>query len=189
MMNWLQDIFGFFKSFQFWIVIAPWESALRVRLGKVAAVLRPGPHFRLPFLDRIFVQSVRLRTISDTGQTLTSKDGKVLTLSVAASYAIDDIRKLYMTVAQPELTLLLQIQGIIAEVVSQTISSEISPAKIEELVTQRMPSTDWGLAQVSVKVTSFAYVKTYRLLMNDYRNINVNNDLENQWGGATARVG
>lgn len=53
----------------------PWEAALRVRLGRRVVMLGPGFHLRIPFLDRTFVRSVRLRTISDSGQTVVTQDG------------------------------------------------------------------------------------------------------------------
>jgi regulator of protease activity HflC (stomatin/prohibitin superfamily) len=178
LVNWLSQIFGLFKSFQCWIVIAPWEAALRVRFGKHATVLGPGPHLRIPFVDRIFVQSVRLRTISDSGQTMSTRDGKQLTLAVAVSYAIGDIRQLYMTVSNPESTLLNQIQGVIAEVIANEDSERLTPRLIEERATAKMPSSDWGLVQVRVMVTTFAYVKTYRLMNYECRVLSNVNDLE-----------
>lgn len=179
-MNWLSQILGFFRAFQCWITIAPWESALRVRMGKNATVLGPGPHWRVPFLDRIFVQAVRLRTITDSGQTITTKDGKVLTLAVAVSYAIDDIHKLYLAVSNPETTLLLQIQGLIAEVVSNTASYSISLRLIETAVTEKMPATEWGLSRVRLMVTTFAFVRTFRLLNYEYRQLSSANELDPQ---------
>lgn len=177
-MTWLSQIFGFLKSFQFWIVVAPWEQALRVRLGKAADVLRPGVHLRLPFLDRIFVQSVRLRSISDSGQTMTTKDGHVLTLSVAVFYAIEDIGKLFQSVSHPESTLLFQVQGLVSEFIGKTNRSDILPSDIEKYVTDNMPATEWGLGQVKMTVVTFAYVRVYRLLQHEYRNT-PNDHIEN----------
>src|SRR3990167_3994979 len=130
-MTWLSQIFGFFRVFQFWITIAPWEQALRVRFGKTAIPLGPGVHLRIPFTDRIFVQSCRVRPIFDTGQTITTKDGKVLTISVVVTYAITDILKLFQTVSNPEAMLLSEVQGLVAQIVSTTLSPNISPATLE----------------------------------------------------------
>lgn len=181
-MTWLSQLFGFFRAFQLWVVVAPWESGLRIRLGKTSEVLHPGPHWRIPFLDRIFVQPVRLRTISDSGQTMATKDGKVLTLAVAVSYAIGDIQQLYSTVSNPEVTLLYQVQGLIAKVVANATSTEISPGLIEQLVTERMPASAWGLRDVSLMVTSFAFVRTFRLLNYDYRNVSKTDELDHHNG-------
>jgi hypothetical protein len=177
-MNWLSQIFGFFKSFQFWIVIAPWEAGLRVRLGKSADVLEPGPHVRLPFIDRMFVQSTRLRTISDSGQTMTTKDGHIVTLCVALNYSIADIKRLYLAASNPESTLLHQVQGLVAQFISITRREDLTPAAIEADVLDKMPATDWGLKDVRLMVTSFAFVKVFRIMSNDYRSLSPANELE-----------
>lgn len=167
-MNWLSEIFGFFKSFQFWIVVAPWESALRIRLGRTAEVLSPGPHWRIPFVDRLFVQSVRLRTITDSGQTVTTRDGKTLTISLAVSYAIEDISKLYGAVSNPECTLFNQIQGGVAKIVSQGLSGELTKEDVETGALIGIPTEAWGLGSVRLVVTSFVYSRAFRLL-NEYQ--------------------
>ena len=82
-MSWLSSIFGFFRSFQCWVTVAPWEAGLRVRYGTKAFLLNPGLHWRIPFLDRIFIQPVRLRTIEPPTITLTTKDGKMLSIKIA----------------------------------------------------------------------------------------------------------
>jgi regulator of protease activity HflC (stomatin/prohibitin superfamily) len=185
-MTWLSQLFGMFRPLQWWIVIAPWESGLRVRLGKVASVLTPGFHWRIPFLDRIFVQSVRLRMISDSGQTMTTRDGRTLTLAVAVGFAISDIRRLYESVNNPDATLLHQVQGIVARLIAATDSSALTPAMIEADVQARMPSTEWGLSSVRVLVTTFAYVRVYRLLNYEYRQLSSSNDIESERSRATA---
>jgi regulator of protease activity HflC (stomatin/prohibitin superfamily) len=177
-MNWLSQLFGLFKAFQFWIVIAPWEAGLRVRVGKHATVLPPGIHLRLPFIDRIFTQAVRLRTITDSGQTMTTKDGKTLTVAVAVSYAIGDIKKLYESVSNPESTLLSQVQGFVAQVVADAHSALLRPEMIERVVAEKLPATEWGLSQVRLMVTTFAFARTYRLLNYEYRSLSAANELE-----------
>ena len=169
-MGWISRVFDILsRPLIWWVVCAPWESGVRVRLGKTAIPLAPGVHLRIPFLDRIFVQSVRLRMISDTGQTVMTADGKVVTIAVSIQYAIADIRRLYLSVSCPEATLLQRAQGLIARLVAVTPSTDLSSAMIEEKVSAQLPAAEWGLDQVRLWVTSYAFVKTYRLLMNEYR--------------------
>jgi regulator of protease activity HflC (stomatin/prohibitin superfamily) len=177
-MTWLSQFFGFFKSFQCWITIAPWESALRVRVGRTAVRLGPGVHFRVPFMDRIFVQATRLRPIFDAGQTVTTKDGKVLTVACVVYYAIQDMLKMYQSVSNPESVLIGRVQGVIARVVTETISEDLTPAIIEAAVAAQLPNTDWGLDQVRLEVTTFAYVRTYRIMNYAYQSLSAANDLE-----------
>lgn len=169
-MDWLSQILGLFRPLQCWIVIAPWEAGLRVRLGKHAKTLVPGFHLRIPFLDRIFVVATRLRTVHDSGQTISTLDGKTLTLGMAISYSVADIGKLFQTVTHPERTMLHLAQGHIAEFVSTNNSPQLTPAAIERHMAARMICTDWGLADVKIMIVTFAFVRTYRLLNYEFRN-------------------
>src|SRR5687767_4894139 len=160
------------KPLQWWVVVAPWEQGLRIRLGKGAKVLYPGAHFRIPFVDRVYLQSLRLRVISDAGQTVATADGKVLTVTAVISYEVRNLAVLYGALANPEHMLLMLVSGRIAGVISRTSSALVSIASIEQ---ESQPTPEeceaWGIGSVTVKVTSFAFVRTYRLLMNDYRNL------------------
>lgn len=168
-MDWLNQFFGLFRSFQFWITIAPWESGLVVRLGKHARVLTPGIHLRIPFMDRIFLQPTRLRTIVSMGQTSTTRDGKSLTINIAVSYAIADIAKLYLSVSNPEETLICNAQAHVGDYVSGVDSVGLTSLMIEEAVNAKLAAIDWGLDQVALKITTFAFAKPIRLLNCDWR--------------------
>ena len=42
-MNQILDLIReFFRLFQWWVIIAPWEQAVRVRAGKHLTLLQPG---------------------------------------------------------------------------------------------------------------------------------------------------
>lgn len=178
----MQVLSAMWRPFQWWVVVAPWESGLRVRLGKRADVLAPGPHFRIPFLDRVYVHSVRLRIISEDGQTMTTADGRVVTLNIAVQYAIADIQRLYNSVANPETTLLQLAQGAVAECIAETPSDGLTARLVEERISAALPGAEWGLGSVRVLVTTFAFVKTYRLLMNSYRTTSALDALDSEKG-------
>src|SRR6267143_1793761 len=118
-MEWLTTLLrAFAQPFQWWIVVAPWERGLRIRLGKAAAELAPGIHWRIPFLDRIYLQSVRTRTITETYQTISSQDGCTLVLSIAIDFVITDLRQMFDTLSSPEATLKCRATAAIAEFVA-----------------------------------------------------------------------
>jgi len=176
-MSWLTSVFGFFRSFQFWVTVAPWESGLRVRYGTYATLLNPGLHWRVPFLDRIFIQPVRLRTIETPTITFTTKDGKTLSVRLAVMYRVADVKALHMTVANPESTLLATVQGLIATYVSATASDEITTEGLTAIIQQNKVGIDWGLCDVSVLVMTFAFCRTLRLLMQDWQSTSATNGL------------
>ncbi len=158
---------------RWWVVVAPWEQGLRVRFGKTSKDLAPGIHFRIPLLDRVYVVCTRSRVIYCTNVTLTTKDRQVVTVSFCITYAIDSLRKVIDKTAQPEILLLTETQNEIALFVGDTNLAEVDPSSVEEYC----GDDDWlenfagdhGLKGVNVKVTGFAHVRTYRLLMNDYQ--------------------
>ena len=182
-MTWLtQALENFTQVFRWWVVIAPWESGLRIRLGKTIKDLSPGIHFRIPFLDRVYVQSTRLRTVTTTGQTVMTKDRKPVTISFAVQLSIQDVRTLYMTIAHPEHTIITLCEGHIARIISSLRSEELTIEGIESEATKLIPST-YGLADVRVIVTALAFARTIRLIQNEWRNLSGMNTEEDPVAG------
>lgn len=164
-MNYIKDTLDYLsKIFQWWVIIMPWEAGVRVRLGKHLRVLGAGTYLRIPFFDSVYKQTVRLRVASIPLQTLTTKCGKTITVSVCVGYQISDIRKLYQSLSHPEGTIANIVLSEIAEFVSRHNISEASPKDIETAAIQKVSATDYGLDFLHVKVISYAVVRTYRLI-------------------------
>lgn len=169
-MNWLTTFLqSFSRILQWWVIVAPWEQGLRVRLGKVATVLVPGVHMRIPFLDRIYVQSVRLRTIYDNNQTVTTRDGHALTITIAIDFAIGDIRKLYDAMSNPEVTLQSKCASNVARYISSHDRENVNAIGIETAARSELNNMDAGLVKLDARVMQFAFVRTYRIIQSDYR--------------------
>jgi len=66
----LEAIGKFLSSWKPWVVVAPWERGVRVRLGKVAVQLDPGFHLRIPVLDRVLLVNTRLRVTTTAQVTI-----------------------------------------------------------------------------------------------------------------------
>lgn len=164
-MNYIGQIFEFLqKLFVWWITVLPWERAVHVRAGKKVRILAAGMHLRVPFLDRVYLQTTRLRVMQGSPQTITTRDGKTITIVMAVGYTITDISQLYREMFHPEQSLTNMVQGSIADFVSTHSLDECLLPQIEKRVKQAMESKDYGLSFEYVKVTGFAVVKTYRLI-------------------------
>lgn len=158
------------KPLKWWVVIAPWEQGVRVRLGKTAILLLPGPHFRIPFVDRVYTQSVRLRTITETNQTASTKDGKVMVFSASIQFAVSDMLVLYNSVANLEHTLGMIAQAEAAAFVYCHPGEAIRPDALERYVNEAIVSCcKWGLTHLRYRLVGYAFMRTYRIVMNDYR--------------------
>lgn len=164
-MNQVQDFIKYlFDAVRFWIIVMPWESAIRVRLGKKVNKLGAGMHFRLPYFDSIYKQENRLRICAMPIQTLTTKDNKSVTLNGALGYKITDIEKLYNTLYQPESTIVNMGMSKLADFVHKTNSEDLEPIKIEKDLMNKMGQEDFGLKFEYIKITNFAIVQTFRLI-------------------------
>lgn len=153
-----------FDAMKFWVIIQPWESALRVRLGKHIKKLSGGIYFRVPYLDSIYVQENRLRVCSMSMQTLTSKDAHTITIEGSVGYTISDIEKLYETLYRPETTIANIVKSEIADFVFKTNAVDILPEHLEKVVLEKLNIEDYGLTFQYFKVSNFALVRTYRLI-------------------------
>lgn len=168
-MIWIEQILRVAaKPFQWWITIAPWEQGVRVRLGKRLCELGPGVHLRIPLADRIYVQSTRVRIVSTNNQTVSTMDGKVVTLHLAVRFSIGSVLEVYQSVSDPGVTVLNAVMSWASEHVSTTHSDSLTHRSLESFIDDRARSCEWGLTNLSAKVLGFAFVRTYRLLVHDY---------------------
>lgn len=150
-----------------WVIVAPWEQAIRVRLGKKVALLPAGIHLRIPGVDRIYLQSVRVRISSLPPQTLTTRDNRALTIAVTMRYSISDLLTLYNTLHHAEGTLANIVLGAVGEFVVNNDLADCRPAALSAWVEGRIKLERYGLKDVAVTVMTFAAVRTYRLIMGD----------------------
>lgn len=164
-MEWLTELIRSFTGLlKWWIIIAPWEQGIRVRLGKEAALLRPGPHFRVPLLDRTYVVATRLRMTQGRSQTATTLDGHVVTVGCAIQYAVHDARRLFEVITNPEATLKARVRAAIAETVGEVDRKDLSRSRVQQAAEASIQGEEWGLERVSVRVVDMAFVKTFRLM-------------------------
>lgn len=154
---------------QWWVVIAPWERGIRIRGGKNARELPPGFHFKIPFVDRVYVVGVRMRMIADTGQTMRTKDGHAITVNIAIQYAVQDVLKLFSSIANPEVTLALRAQAAVARAIATSDLASLSRDIIEAETKRAIPGESWGLSDLEVRITTMVNARVLRLIQHEYR--------------------
>lgn len=152
------------QLFSWFVVIAPWEQAIRVRLGKHTKLLSAGWYIKIPFADKIYKQSVRRRLRQIRPQTLTSLDRHVITCSGAVGYYVKDLEKLYDTLESPNDTIENEIAAIISQFVGGRNLKECSSKELELFVKERMDLSRYGLSGDEFYLTSFSTCKTYRFI-------------------------
>lgn len=170
-MNWLTSLLECIRALlTWWFVVEPWEQAVRVRFGNRVALFHAGVHLRIPFFDRLYVQNTRRRLSGLPVQTLTTKDGKVLTLHGSIAYTITDVLKLHFALHDAEATIQQEAMALIAQYVAE---HELDACTPEEIAMQcgaylREDLHEYGLGEVFLFLTGYvANIRTLRLLQ-DY---------------------
>lgn len=87
-------ILGFGKDLIPIVIINDYEMGVRLRLGKASKkVLGPGPHHRIPFVDRVIVTIVKDDTLNVQPINITTLDNKTISVGAVIEFSIDDIFK------------------------------------------------------------------------------------------------
>jgi regulator of protease activity HflC (stomatin/prohibitin superfamily) len=149
---------------QWWVSVSPWEAGVRVRAGRHVKSLSPGLHLRIPLLDHVFIQTVRMRVATIPTQTVTASDGRTITIGATVGYAIRDVERLYMTLHDAEDTIVNMAARAVADVVAIAGPNELFAGMVGSHATARLHLEQYGLADADIRVTDFAIVRAYRLI-------------------------
>lgn len=167
-MELVNQLIGFIKNlFDWWFVVMPWEQAIFVKRGKSSELLTAGLYFKIPFVDFVFIQTCRMRMIDCAVQTVSTKDSKTITIKSCIGYSIGDMKVLYNKMAHPEITLSSMSMSYVAEYIRNATIEEATPEKVEKFVNEKLNAESFGLKDVMVKITSWADVKTFRLIQDN----------------------
>ena len=161
---WL-ELFNRLLSLFTWVVmVAPWEQALRVRLGKHVKLLHTGMHLRVPVVDQVFRQPTRQRRCVLPPQVLTTADDVSLTLGAAIGYGIADLEKLYRSIHDAQDTIETDVAATITTYVTAHMAAECLPHILAPAVQSQLRLGRWGLSNVEVSVCSYVRAPTIRLI-------------------------
>ncbi len=164
-MNWIKDTLEYiFSMVRFWIIIQPWESGLKIRMGKTVKVLTKGMYFRIPYFDSVYVQPVRLRVIQNPMQTITTKDKRLISIVCIVGYSITDIAKFYDKMHQPASTLSNLTMGALTDYIHTKNLEDLEPANVSDDILKVIKELDYGVTFEYAKIVDFASVKTFRLI-------------------------
>lgn len=161
----LNQLFAFLgKFFDWFYIVNPWEQAIHVKRGKKIILRQKGFYIKVPFIDSIFIQTVREKMIDVPIQTVSTKDGKVITVISSIKYTIGDMFKLYNTLSHPEMTLCSMVMSDIATFIMERNAEDLTPEKVQKYVNRKIKSVDYGLKNISIRITTWANVNTMRLI-------------------------
>lgn len=150
---WLSRILDSWKC---WVVIAPWEIGVRVRLGKNAVALKPGSHLRIPFIDVITLVNTRMRIDGTPPITVHGASAHCTRyISATVGYYVSDPLKAMLKFGLPYAVVVSKAQG------------EIAATRDEAQATQALRAYFDAASGITIDFIKFVEdveVRTYRLI-------------------------
>lgn len=172
-----QWVLSILKEFRVFVVVLPWESVIRCRMGNRVQTWGSGWHIRIPFVDTLTVVNTRLRVSIAPTQTLTTLDGESLSVAMSVGFCIVDARAALMRFADPEQSVGALAQSAVASFITPRMLSNIQLAVLEEHVATALQETAQGSVQIEfVRVLDFVNAPTVRLLQESWRATPSNTD-------------
>jgi hypothetical protein len=150
----LEALGKFFSSWKPWVVVAPWERGVRVRLGKRARQLEPGFHFRIPVLDRVLLVNTRLRVTTTAQVTRPAAGNRVRVTMALVGFSIKDPLRAIERYNDPANAL----SGLV--IAEMSLGSDAR--KCQEAIAEQ--TRDTGVAIEFIRYSDDVEVRAYRLL-------------------------
>ncbi len=150
-----------------WVVIDQYEKGVVLRLGKFNRVINPGLNFMLPLgIEECKYETVVRQTSYLDVQSLTTKDGKSVSLGGIVIYLISDIRKFLLDIDEGENDMNNIVYGIISDTAEATKWDEIRTPEFNDLVfvdAQAQCDDYCGVTILAIKWSDKATARNLRL--------------------------
>lgn len=164
-------IFDFLEAVWEWfipfVVINAYEQGVVLRFGKFKRVVDPGLRWIIPFgIDEVKYDTVVRQTSYLDVQSLTSEDGKLVTINAILIFTITDIRKFLLDIDDGETDLQNMCYGIISDCVEAYFWEYIRTSEFNKDVLKkcrRVSENYCGVKLIDVKWSDKATARNLRL--------------------------
>jgi regulator of protease activity HflC (stomatin/prohibitin superfamily) len=171
-MELVSQLFNF--MLQFWhnmlpfYVINAYEHGIILRLGKFLKSIEAGFGWKIPFADEVLHCRNTVTTMAIKNQSLTTLDGKQITIESIVKYKIINAKK-YLLEVEDSIDAINDItQGKIKELVNAKNWADIrvlKDAEIKELVGNE--AREWGIKIFYITITSLVETRVYKIINNN----------------------
>jgi hypothetical protein len=157
-------------------IVRQWEQGIRIRAGKVTKLLRydngplpglRGLHFFWPRLGEIIIEECNWELTQTDLQSLTTKDGEVVSMSFALQFRIRDLGLYYLNLHDHEASLLETVRAAAGMTVPECDWETLRSAAWRDTMYERVRKSihGWGLEVKLVAPTTLVSAQTFRLIM------------------------
>jgi regulator of protease activity HflC (stomatin/prohibitin superfamily) len=145
-------------------VVDMWEKALVLRLGKFKDIKEPGFHWKIPFVDSVWQQTVVTQSIHLQPQSITSLDYKNIVVRAIVRYDIKDCFLFLTKLAHPTDVLIDTTGAMIREIIEERNWEDLVDVEIELTEKIGLKVSEWGINIEKVTLTDLAEINSIRVI-------------------------
>ena len=151
-------------------VVDMWEKALVLRLGKFEDIKDPGLHWKIPFVDSVWHQTVVTQSIHLHPQSITSLDYRNIVVRAIVRYDIKDCFLFLTKLAHPTDVLVDTTGAMIREIIEERNWEDLVDIEVELTEKIGRKVSEWGINIEKVTLTDLAEINSVRVISdNDNR--------------------
>ncbi len=158
-------IIGALNHINPFVVVNEYDGAIRIRLGIVKGELKPGLHFKWPFIDNISETQILTTTMSLSEQSITTKDWKSVVCRAVIKYKINNVTILLTKVNDATDAVSDMAKGIIRTEITkrnwENCNDETLPKEVKSKV--KKEAEKWGIEVIDVTFTDLSETPSFRL--------------------------
>jgi len=145
-------------------VVDMWEKALVLRFGKFNDIKDPGLHWKIPFVDSVWHQTIVTQSIHLHPQSITSLDYKNIVVRAIVRYDINDTYLFLTKLAHPTDVLVDTTGAMIREIIEERNWEDLVDIEVELTEKIGKKVAEWGINIEKVTLTDLAEISSIRVI-------------------------
>lgn len=169
LIQWIKEFWNEINPF---FIVREYQEGLLLRNGKFKALLKPGFHVKLPFIEECIFQHIVQTTQSLSAQSLVTKDGKNIVVRAMVKYKISDTKTYLLEVFDAVDAVSDVTQGIIKNIIMAKSFEECLDNELDNIITKksRAKIKEFGVEVMQVTLTDIAPIRSFRLINDTFSN-------------------
>lgn len=154
-----------YRTIQFLCTVREYEGGVVLRFGRFNRIAKPGLIWIWPFAEEVLLVSTVKQALNVGPQSLTTRDGKSIAISVVVTFSVIDCQAFLLQVEGAQHAIEDCTYGAVAGVIRSFDWLDIRMSDIDQLISSeiRAQAEMYGV-EASAKVSDLALSKTFRMI-------------------------
>lgn len=169
----LIDLFiSIFNDLKPIIFIFEYKEGILLRAGRFKKILKPGWHFRIPFVDDYYTENVKTDTMRIGEVNITTLDGKTATIGCEFDLRITDIEKAMVDTNDWRSNLHDMCSGILSDHLEDLNWEDIKKKTTKNAIARRIEkrAEEMGITTSNFNFTDKVISKAYKIFSDNKNN-------------------